>query len=939
MCPSEEDLRRYLDEELGAANRAEIEAHIEDCPRCFEALLAMGDTDAGEIAGALRRRPLIPPRPRSPAPDPTLDPAWADSPGAEVAPKDTALRIPEGETTAGNQPTGRLSPGERDGAICDRFEVAWRAGSGPRIEDYLEGVEGRERADLLGKLLRLELELRVEKDDRPAPEPYRARWPEYRTVIDSAFDAAVPPQPAVVHGIELRPGAEPISGYRLVNLIDEGGVAQVWKAVGPGGIEQALKFVRLDAPLGPAEDRAINSVKHIRHVHLLALFGIWVVGRHLVIAMELAEGTLLDVFKEAAGRGAAGIPAPEIFEYFQHAARGIDYLNEPRHPMGGKKPLGVQHRDIKPANLLLVGGCVKVGDYGLARVMEKTLATASSTAMTPDYAAPERFNRQTSGQSDQYSLACTYCHMRGGQPPFTGTPTEIMRGHLEGQPDLSRLPERERAAVARALAKDPKDRWPSCGDFVRALRLAGPREVHTTCSIEPPKEALEQSARPFPSPETEVTLQGPDSAAMSPVQRESSSSSVDTRVPGQEQPADALVCDAEDIQAPFPKSGQEIPYIVDKPDDLREELAGDQGPLVANVRLTRPPGLSPEEKLGYSLGLALGTLIVIVRFGRRRKVITGLLLALAVGLALWASGVLGPKWSVFKRAPDSGMTRELRGAIRSSYEPQIGDFYEALQKGALDTGVTRQPGKLSRTQIADFRRVTGFLVGKKGYDRAIDDYNEAIHLDPKDIAAYLGRGSARRDKGEHDEAIADYTEAIRLNPRILFAYVLRGESYEMKGDYDRAVADYTEAIRLISQFNLLFSGRVLAGPYLFRGNIFKYKKEYNKAIADFNEAIRLDPKYAEAYSSRAWVWATCPDAKLRDGKRAVESATRACELYGWVHAYQFVTLAAAYAEAGDFAKAVEWQQKADDLYTDAEDQTKGRERLKLYRDRKPYREP
>jgi serine/threonine protein kinase len=398
-----------------------------------------------------------------------------------------------------NEPMEGSSPDERDDAICDRFEAAWRAGSGPRIEDYLEGIEGRERADLLGKLLRIELELCVEKDDRPVPEPYRARWPEYGTVIDSAFDAAAPPRPAVVQGIELRPGAEPIPGYRLVEKLGEGTAAQVWKAVGPGGLELALKFVRLDGPLGPAERRAIESVKHIRHVHLLALSGIWEVGMHLVIAMELAERTLLDVFREAVGRGADGIPAPEIFEYFQEAARGIDYLNEPRHPMGGKKPQGVQHRDIKPANLLLVGGCVKVGDYGLARVMEKTLATASGTGgMTPAYAAPERFNRQTSGQSDQYSLACTYCHMRGGLLPFTGNLFELKRGHSEWEPDLSMLPERERAVVARALAKDPKDRWPNCRAFVQALRAASAAESPATARGDA-SSARDDGVEPSPS--------------------------------------------------------------------------------------------------------------------------------------------------------------------------------------------------------------------------------------------------------------------------------------------------------------------------------------------------------------------------------------------------------------------------------------------------------
>ena len=91
--------------------------------------------------------------------------------------------------------------------------------------------------------------------------------------------------------------------------------------------------------------------------------------------------------------------------------------------------------------------------------------------------------------------------------------------------------------------------------------------------------------------------------------------------------------------------------------------------------------------------------------------------------------------------------------------------------------------------------------------------------------------------------------------------------------------------------------------------------------------------------NRAWLWATCPDAKHRDGKRAVASATRACELSKWKEAAHIGSLAAASAEAGDFEAAVTWQSRANELYADAGDQKKGEERLRLYRVKRPYREP
>ena len=275
--------------------------------------------------------------------------------------------------------------------------------------------------------------------------------------------------------ITLEAGAEPVPGYRLVERLGRGGCGEVWKATGPGGFELALKFVWLAESIGPLELRALQIIKDVRHPHLLATFGAWQVGRYLIIAMELAERTLLDRFRETAGQGFPGIPAPEIHEHFLDAARGLDYLNEPRHPSAGAEPVGIQHRDVKPQNLLLVGGSVKVADFGLARILEHT-QTGHTGSMTPAYAAPEFFKKQTSSQSDQYSLAVTYCHLRGGRLPFTGGMAEVMAGHLLEPPDLTMLPEGEREAAARALAKEPKDRWGSCRALVDALRAGVPAQ-------------------------------------------------------------------------------------------------------------------------------------------------------------------------------------------------------------------------------------------------------------------------------------------------------------------------------------------------------------------------------------------------------------------------------------------------------------------------------
>ena len=178
--------------------------------------------------------------------------------------------------------------------------------------------------------------------------------------------------------------------YELVRLLGRGGFGEVWRAAGPGGFDVALKFIRLGGPAAQVELRSLELVKSIRHPHLLPLFGAWLRNNYLIIAMELAERTLLQRWQECHDQGLTGIPANELLEYLREAAEGLDFLNDARHlsPAGGLT--GVQHKDVKPQNLLLVGGAVKVADFGLIQLLEQS-STAASGGLTPAYAAPEFF--------------------------------------------------------------------------------------------------------------------------------------------------------------------------------------------------------------------------------------------------------------------------------------------------------------------------------------------------------------------------------------------------------------------------------------------------------------------------------------------------------------------------------------------------------------------
>ena len=195
--------------------------------------------------------------------------------------------------------------------------------------------------------------------------------------------------------------------------------------------------------------------------------------------------------------------------------------------------------------------------------------------------------------------------------------------------------------------------------------------------------------------------------------------------------------------------------------------------------------------------------------------------------------------------------------------------------------------------------------------------------------AYNNRGWAWICLEVYDRAIADLNEAIRLDPRLALAYDSRACARMKKKAYDKAIMDMNEAIRLDPQKAEYYHGR---------SRVWQARGELDKALADLDEAIRLDPQDAKSFGLSAWIGATCPDARYRDGTKAVASATKSCELTGWKDAYHLDTLAAACAEAGDFDAAVKWQTQANALFTVAKVKTRGEERLGLYRARKPYRE-
>ncbi len=290
--------------------------------------------------------------------------------------------------------------------------------------------------------------------------------------------------------LDKQPGAEPIPGYRLLEPLGQGGFGEVWKCEAPGGLLKAVKFVGGGLPAlhdngsGAAQEwKALQHIKAVRHPFVLSLDRAEVVGGELVLVMELADRSLQDLFDEYREDGGRGVPRAELLRYLRETAEALDVLNQEHRLL---------HLDVKPRNLFLFGRHVKVADFGLVGSLSDLTGpgcSAPTDGLTPLYAAPESFQGKVSAFSDQYSLAVVYYQLLTGRLPFTGKSYHhLALKHATEEADLTCLPAADRPVMARALAKDPNRRFPSCGDFVESLAAAKRARL--------PKEVLEAAGPP-----------------------------------------------------------------------------------------------------------------------------------------------------------------------------------------------------------------------------------------------------------------------------------------------------------------------------------------------------------------------------------------------------------------------------------------------------------
>ncbi|MGO9114327.1 MAG: protein kinase domain-containing protein, partial [Thermoguttaceae bacterium] len=379
-----------------------------------------------------------------------------------------------------------LSRGLRANRICDQFEAACKAGTHPKIDEFLTGIPRDEWPDLLRELLILDLHYRRQLGESPTPDGYRAEYPtlELEPFAD-LFAEALPRLPSSLTGAVVQvtpsdaqapsgelPRIRYIGDYELLEEIARGGMGVVYKArqislnriVAVKMILAGLLATKADHDRFHSEAQAAAVLDHPNIVPIFE------VGEHEgqhYFSMGYVDGSSLSA------RLAEGpLPPKEAAELVAVVAEAVEYAHRQ----------GVIHRDIKPSNILIdCKGRPRITDFGLAkRVGSGSDLTATGEPLgTPSYMPPEQAAGQINAigpAADVYSLGALLYAMLASRPPFqAATPMETLRQVIESEPVALRqlnaaIPRDLETTVLKCLEKSVPRRYATAQALAEDLK-------------------------------------------------------------------------------------------------------------------------------------------------------------------------------------------------------------------------------------------------------------------------------------------------------------------------------------------------------------------------------------------------------------------------------------------------------------------------------------
>jgi serine/threonine protein kinase len=361
------------------------------------------------------------------------------------------------------------------------IEQSWRrssrhGSSKPHLlEQYLERFPVLRTPDAIRRLARAEFVARTHHGDRPEPQTYIGRFPDYITpdsaaeLLDAAKAAALPDQSAP-RDLGM------LGGYKLLEQIGEGGMGVVYRALQPGADRVvALKVIRTAVTSAGDEFRQkaetrfrneIHAASKLEHENIVAVYDAGSVGDLMYFAMRFVEGKSLN---ELVKQGP--IENQLAAKYIVGAARGVSEAHR----------RGILHRDLKPHNVMIEirTGKPMVADFGLAKLVDTDdhLTKTGEAIGTPSYMPPEQINDagKVDQRGDVYSLGATLYHLLTGRAPFQaanvlGTMRQVLYDEPVPPKRLNSTIDADLETISlKCLQKEPGRRYQSADDFVADL--------------------------------------------------------------------------------------------------------------------------------------------------------------------------------------------------------------------------------------------------------------------------------------------------------------------------------------------------------------------------------------------------------------------------------------------------------------------------------------
>jgi tetratricopeptide (TPR) repeat protein/tRNA A-37 threonylcarbamoyl transferase component Bud32 len=540
--------------------------------------------------------------------------------------------------------------------------------------------------------------------------------------------------------------------YEIIEEIGRGGMAVVYKAR-QKTLERIVALKVLphqfthDREFLDRFHREARVASQLRHPHIVTIFDEGIEQGVHYIAMEYLTGTDLHTFIKRRGK----LDSDEAVRIVAPIAEALDYAHK----------MGVVHRDVKSSNIIgtKTSGLVLM-DFGIAHAVAGRKLTRTGTVIgTPEYMSPEQADgREVDARSDIYGLGVVLYECLTGELPFRGdNPLTVINKVIHEEPrrpsevvgglnaDVDRV-------IARSMAKEPRERYQSCGEMMSALEGTNSGAGRRRTEPPVPKVTRAESTRKL-EPQRPARKEGEQRKKVNRVQRLIN-----------------LI-------------GVLVLYLV----ILLTQRRGEEGSVLQKAQQARPQAVGP----------TVGQLRVqqqeqerkLAEERQKREALENEKRQVSEANALfhekqYPKALVAYKKVVERNPSDAFATFRIAYiyAEGKNYDEAIRFYKKAIQ--------------LNPNDALAYYNMGNAYSAKGDKDKAIEFYEKAIQLNPNDADVYNNMGTAYSAKGDKDKAIEFYEKAIQLNPSYASAYYNMGTAYLAKGDMEKTTECYQKAARL-----------------------------------------------------------------------------------------------------------------------------------------------